>query len=440
MTRFAVIGDFMIDEYYQVLANRVSPEFPIPVMKSSNLVPFKTNPGGAGNVCRQIKNFYNDVKFFGILDESSKKVLQNFDINFFNYDFSFCRVPKKKRFYQNDFPLCRIDEEEDNYGLKELSNFQEKIFENLRSENADIIILSDYDKGLFNKLNVDINSFCKDSITIVDPKKGPLSKWKNCTLIKPNSKEAAAISGTNDWKKQCAHFKNETNAKYVVITQEGQGVVGLLNNEFFEYRPNEITEATSVIGAGDCFIASLASAMYERFDIKDCVVQAFKTASLYVKKKYCEPVSHLDLLGSKFVKEPSLLSNRNFSLAFTNGCFDILHLGHLECLKFAKSKADKLVVAVNSDKSVANQKKSHKMVNDFNYRSKMLESLEFVDYVVSFDEDTPYNVIKQINPDVLVKSSEYPNPIGSEIVNRIEIFPIIENISTSKIIEKIKNF
>ena len=75
MTRFAVIGDFMIDEYYQVLANRVSPEFPIPVMKSSKLVPFKTNPGGAGNVCRQIKNFYNDVKFFGILDECSKKVL-----------------------------------------------------------------------------------------------------------------------------------------------------------------------------------------------------------------------------------------------------------------------------------------------------------------------------------------------------------------------------
>ena len=194
-----------------------------------------------------------------------------------------------------------------------------------------------------------------------------------------------------------------------------------------------------MIGAGDCFISLFAIFCGCGVDYKKSAELAFKSSSMYVQRKYCNPISYLDLLESKLIKNPEVLQERNFTLAFTNGCFDIIHDGHLNCLKFAKSKAQKLVVALNSDLSVASLGKSHPLINNIESRINFMQSLEFVDYVVVFDESTPYEVINKIKPDVLVKSGEYKNPVGSDLVKRVEIFPVLENFSTTKIIEKIKN-
>jgi len=439
-----VVGDFIIDEYYFVEANKISPEFPIPIMLSTNNTPEKIFPGGAGNVCRQLSSLGLDVNYFGIVDDYSLKLINNSNFCFSGASYPLVRVPVKKRYYQKDFPLCRLDVENDNYNLfnSDLNLLQNKVCDNLINSKASLVVFSDYNKGLF--LDFDIKKYfdCLDKnvIKVVDPKYGPASKWKGCTVIKPNSKEAKLLSGEDDWKKQLEFFERETQAECVLITQEGDGVVGLVRGEFVEIRPENKTNPSCVIGAGDCFISIFSLCLLSGFSYFDSAKFAFKASSLYVQKKYCDPISFLDLAESKVIDMPELLSNRNFSLAFTNGCFDILHPGHIACLEFAKSKADKLVVGLNSDLSVIRQNKNHPLVNNLEARIKMLESLSFVDYVVVFDEDDPLNIMKKIKPDVLVKSSEYKNPIGSDFVKKVEFFPVIEDFSTSKIIKKIRNF
>lgn len=442
----AVIGDSIIDEYYYVNAEKVSPEFPIPILQSESSCPDKILPGGAANVCYQFLNFRNNIYYFSLVDRDVLNVLDDFD--FINNDGCcllpyFSSAPKKKRFYQDSFPLCRLDVETKNYSLSEdqIANLQNKIFNNLLcSKNLDVAIFSDYSKGLFYNYNAQdcFKSLGKNVIKIVDPKKGPVSKWKGCDIIKPNYKEALELSGETDWKKQVDYFKTNTGCDSVIITKSGDGVVGIIGEEYFELIPQNKTSAVSVIGAGDCFVSLLAICISSKISIRKSIEIAFEASSLFVKNKNNNPIHPLDLIHDKFI-DSNLLINRNFSLCFTNGCFDILHPGHIQVLKFAKSKADKLVVAINSDKSVLMQDKSHPLINNFDYRRKMIESLEFVDYVVEFDEKTPIEIIKNIRPDVLVKGDQYENPVGSEFVNKVELCPILENFSTSKIIEKIKN-
>lgn len=445
--KIAVLGDSIIDEYYSVVANRISPEFPIPVMASESITPFKVMPGGAANVCHQCKSFSPSVHFFGILNEYAHEVFKDkmhigSSVLANHLD---CKIPIKKRFYEGDFPLCRMDEESKRYNLKQQDFFD--LYSNILSKldsTFDVAIFSDYSKGFFEEL--DINSFFEkmpNALKVVDPKKGPLFKWKGCDIIKPNSKEAEIISGKKDWRAQAAYFSKETECDNVLITQGGEGVVGLIEGSYFEYRPEINVKANSVVGAGDCFISILSICASNGIPLEKCVEIAFKAGAKYVTNKYNTPVWPTDLIDSKVV-DADLLANRNFKLCFTNGCFDIIHSGHLNSLKFAKEKGDKLVVGINSDASVKDQNKDHPLINSIQQRIDVLEALEFVDFIVVFNEKTPLDLIKKIKPDVLVKSEEYKNPplyppVGSEFVNEVYFSPIIENFSTSNIIKNIKN-
>ena len=434
--KIAVFGDSIIDEYYQVSPNRVSPEFPIPVLKLEN-EEGRVRLGGASNVCEQFKNFNVETSLFSLINKRfislSNKI--NFDGSLFVEN-----VPIKKRFYNNLFPLCRIDVESDNYGFskKDLNNLQDNLFENINKDFFDVIVFSDYDKGVFSFRENIIKEIKNETITIVDPKKNPIEKWKNCSIIKPNYKEAKEISGFSNVKDQCQYFQNKTKAQAVVITKEAEGVYGTVMGNWFEYIPPKKTRAMSVIGAGDCFVAFLSMCMAHSIDIKQSVEICFKACSEYVSDNFNIPLYPYQISDSKNLN-PKFLANRNFKLSFTNGCFDILHSGHIELLKFAKSKGDKLVVALNSDESVKKQNKSHELINNFETRSKLISSLDFVDFVVCFEEKDPLNLIKQINPDFLVKGGDWPNPVGSDLVKEVFIFDLEKDYSTTKIIEKIKN-
>jgi D-beta-D-heptose 7-phosphate kinase/D-beta-D-heptose 1-phosphate adenosyltransferase len=442
----AVVGDCIIDQYFYVNAEKVSPEFPIPILQSKTEEPDHVLPGGAANVCYQFLYLNKNIDYFGIVDKSSLDVLQNYDFINTNYcayiSNLYSKVPIKKRYYQDVFPLCRLDIESKNYNLdqSQLNCLQSKLVENLKCKKFDVCIFSDYDKGVFNNFEISkyISALNADCIKIVDPKKGPISKWKGCNIIKPNYKEALEISGKTNCKEQAEYFVNQTGARAVLITKSSEGIFGLIDGEYFEFHPSKKSIVNSVIGAGDCFIAYFSFGISDGLSIRDSINLAYDAASKYVQNKHNQPINILDIINYKYVG-PELLSNRNFKLAFTNGCFDILHPGHIHSLEFAKSKADKLVVAINSDESVINLNKSHPLINNFETRKKVIESLECVDYVVKFDQNTPLEIIKIIKPDVLVKSEEYDNPVGADLISEVYKCSIMTDFSTTKIIEKIKN-
>lgn len=437
-SKIAVVGDSIVDEYYNVSANRVSPEFPIPVLKSSSIDPTSLVLGGASNVCYQFSNFNFDISLFSLINERLKYKTNQIGINTDGCIFS-KSVPVKKRYYSNGFPLCRIDVEGEGYNYEpdQLCKLQEKIFNNFFSSGPfDVVVFSDYHKGLFFDIKNIIKSIGEETITIVDPKKGPLDRWQGCTIIKPNYEEAKQISGHEDLQKQSEFFLKETKCQAVVITKEGEGVFANVMGNWFEYVPFSKKIARSVVGAGDCFIAFLAMCMAHSIDIKSAIELAFNACSVYVDNIHNSPLFPYQIEGSKFIC-PKSLKNRDFTLSFANGCFDILHPGHIELFKFAKSKADKLVVALNSDRSVFNQRKNHDLINDLEFRKTMISAIEFVDFVVVFEEDTPEQIIKQIKPDFLIKGSDYKDPIGSDLVEQVFIFDRLKDYSTTSLIEKI---
>jgi D-beta-D-heptose 7-phosphate kinase/D-beta-D-heptose 1-phosphate adenosyltransferase len=298
------------------------------------------------------------------------------------------------------------------------------------------VILSDYNKGFFSSEKNFIDLY-KDTITIVDPKSKNIKKWQNCTIFKPNKKEAFELSGLDDWKSQCEYFIEELNCEAVVITDSGNGIVGSYNGEFFEYRPPFNIKAESVIGAGDCFAAFLALALAHGFNPIDSAKIAYHAGLVYVQQKENKPIVLADLIFDKIVKPQDLIT-RDFSLSFTNGCFDILHTGHLETLKFAKNKADKLIVAVNTDHSIKLLKGENRPIVPLVHRMNVLANLSMVDYVIPFDDETPIGIMEIIKPECLIKGADYQDKdvIGKEIVNEVYFAPLIENYSSTSIINR----
>lgn len=438
--KIAVYGDSILDEYYNVKSNRISPEFPIPISLTSDENPIETLPGGAGNVVRQFINFTNiEVEFYSLLDAFAKQEYIKKGINVEKcIDLpNESKIPRKKRFYNGSFPLFRWDVEKNNFGISEIESYQEELNNRLMSSKAQVCIFSDYSKGVFSN---NIKYFFKKSI--IDPKNDPIEKWKNCDVFKPNRTEALNLSKQEDPKDQCLFFKRKINCNNVLITDSYKGFYGIdQNNNFFEYKSNKKETNASVIGGGDCFVSYLTLSLILGFDIYEASEISFDISYFYVTKNKNINLSYLDfycLLENKYV-DKDFLANRNFNLVFTNGCFDAgLTAGHIECLKFAKKQGDKLVVALNSDSSISRLKGNGRPILPLEERMKIISSLEFVDFVISFDEDTPLQIIKQIKPQLIVKGGDYNSEdvVGKEH-SKVVIFPKVDCLSTTEKIKKL---
>lgn len=456
----AVIGDAMVDEYYYVKVRKISPEFPIPVMHSDEEGPAYSLPGGAANVAYQFQHFNADVKLAAFVDQDARRVFEKAGLDLSRSLISSeLRIPRKRRFYSDDFPTYRWDVEQHQYGVKDIKKKCFQLYERQHECKPDVVIFSDYDKGVFTEyLHLLIGEV---PVTIVDPK-NHLDRWKGCTIFKPNSTEASRLvekigrkSDRSD--EQALALKEYLRCKSVVITRGGAGVVGAWNQPFklggkdmegqatFEYAPPKmISSPDSVIGAGDCFMAFLAMAVGCGLSIPQAAEVAFLAGSLYVQSKHNEPITPARLLSledpvaAKFVTIEDLHKAKG-SLVFTNGCFDILHSGHIQTLQFAKSKGDKLVVAVNSDESVSRLKPGRPIM-PLSERMRVVAALDCVDYVISFKEDTPREIIGKVKPDVLVKGGDYkPEEIvGAALVPQVYVAPLVEGISTTNILKKIK--
>lgn len=444
----AVVGDAMIDEYYYVKADRVSPEFPIPVMQSDTAKADHALPGGAANVAHQFKHYNVEAKLISMLDEDARVLIGSHGINvqhsLLPKDDRVQRVPRKKRVYSGNFPLCRWDIESKNYSMSDtdLHEFQQRLLAELESATFDVVIFSDYNKGIFHSDMNWIECVPENVVSIVDPKNGNLYRWRGCTIFKPNSKEAADLTGESDWHDQAKSLKRQLDCQSVVITQGGHGVAGIIGDQMFEYRPSHDIVARSVIGAGDCFVAFLAMTQARGIDLYDGLRLAFEAGAVYVQRVHNKPVSGNELIEHFDPIEAKLHSDsldRTKKVVFTNGCFDILHAGHLKTLRYAKSLGDRLIVGVNSDESVKRLKGDKRPYIPLEQRMKMLAALECVDNVIWFDEDTPYKLIESLKPDVLVKGSDYQKTeiVGSDLVSEVVTVELEPGLSTTGIADRI---
>lgn len=478
--RVCVVGDSLIDEYYAVKVNRVSPEFPIPVLLSEDDQPISVVPGGAANVCYQMKHWNADVYLISALSKSGEKTISAYN---YNCDYSVVmnngwKMPKKKRFYDGDFPLDRWDVETKNPAKLNTTEWSEarklmllRFKEMVKHVNPHIVILSDYGKGVFMNGSENISrliiDYCNENSipTMVDPKSTNVDLWKNCTIIKPNADWARSFldkyypdsASTSKWQLEMPLLKLETNCKEVVLTDSGSGVGVFEGDAPYYFNSPTLSKKRpiirSVIGAGDCFCAFFAMSRSLGFNTQESVSIAFNGSSAYIEDKHNNPVTPhqfqkwFDPIGAKrlsleeLVKVKSQMPKQTW--VWTNGCFDIIHIGHLKTFEEAKKLGDKVVVGVNTDESIKMLKGDDRPILPYNQREKMISHLQCVDFVVPIHEKKPGNVIRELMPDKIVKGGDYrvEDIDGCEIVGRhnVHLVDLEPDVSTSRIIEKAKN-
>lgn len=375
MTKVLVIGDVIVDKYIYGTSTRLSPEAPVPVV---NLLDVKTTLGGAGLVKENLRSLGVDVE---LLDLSNPRSV-------------------KTRVMCDGHYITRIDED---YHTKDSwESIKNKSF-----KKYDYVILSDYNKGVLDeskKIIDHLNSFgCK---VIVDPKRHA-SHYEGAWLVKPNFKEYREL-GFDNWRHN------------IITTNAGKDVIADIDGKTYTV-PVEKVEVNDVTGAGDCFLAGFVYALIQGYEIQKCIELAVRAST--------ESVKHV---GTYILTEKDLQKK----IVFTNGCFDVLHKGHLTLLKQARSLGDKLVVGLNSDSSVKRLKGKDRPFNNYDTRKEQLLLIPYVDDVIMFEEDTPYNLIKEIKPDLIVKGGDYTveEIVGHDLAP-VHIVPTVEGHSTSKILE-----
>lgn len=445
--KILVVGDFMVDHYIWCDCTRISPEAPVMVMKSQKE---DKRLGGAGNVYANLKSLGAEVFALGLVgdDESGRFLKENLNAKLLVEKDR--KTPLKSRVLSHSQQVLRLDDEND-FDTK----LEDEIIQEYKkiAKDYDAIVLSDYAKGVLtskvtkaliehaNTLNLPI---------LIDPKGSDFSKYQNATLLTPNKKEAIQALGVekiDNLKKALKKLKDDLNLAYSIITLSEEGIA--LFDEKLHIIPAKALEVYDVTGAGDSVIAMLAYALALKVDIVKACELANDAAAVVVAKVGSVSVSLEEIKNLKKAsfedkiksKEELVKLLQDQKVVFTNGCFDIMHYGHIKYLEKAKKLGDILVVGLNSDESVKRLKGNSRPINLEFQRACMLASMYFVDYVVIFNEDTPYELIEFLKPDVLVKGADYKDKevVGSNLVKKVELIDFEDGFSTTNIINRIAN-
>jgi len=463
--KILVIGDLMIDKYLWGDCNRISPEAPVQII---NVKKETKVLGGAGNVAHNLKTLDANVEVLSVIGgcEISKELKSLFaDINL-KTDYLIEQkdrvTSKKTRIISSHQQVIRYDIE----SQEDISSSSEeellKIYQTILDE-FDIVILSDYGKGVLTesitRQIIDIANL-KNIKVIVDPKGSDYSKYTSAYLLTPNKKEASeatgiAIQDEGSLKLALKILKDFCNLSISLITLSEDGIA-IFDNEFKSH-PTFAREVFDVTGAGDTVIASLGYALAAGKDIDSAIFFANLAAGVVVGKIGSATTSFEEIIryesslrisdcdeSIRSLEDISgvinSLKKTNKKIIFTNGCFDILHVGHVKYLEKAKKLGDILIVGINSDNSVKKLKGDKRPINNLYDRSCVLASLNSVDFVIPFDEETPIKLIKAIVPDILVKGGDYKGKqvVGEDIAKELVLIDFIEGKSTSKTILKIQ--
>ncbi len=463
--KILVIGDLMIDHYLWGSCERISPEAPVQVV---NVERESSVLGGAGNVINNLRALGAQVDVISVIggceiSEELKELLADIRVDTQYLITQKDRITSKKsRIIASQQQVVRYDRE----STDEISSESQKeilaAFSNIIAD-YDGVLLSDYGKGVLTKeLTNALISIANENNkkVLVDPKGLDYSKYKGAYLLTPNKKEASEATQVNikddaSLTQAITQLKTECDLDVSLITLSEQGVA--IYDDKLRTHPTVAREVFDVTGAGDTVLASLGFALACDYDIDDAVKFSNLAAGVVVGKigsatatlnEIIEYESSLNKSTSdehiKTLGEIATLSEelkaRGKKIIFTNGCFDILHAGHVRYLETAKSYGDVLILGLNSDRSVTALKGEGRPINIQMDRAYILAALEAVDYVVVFDEDTPYGLIKAAKPHVLVKGGDYEGKevIGQDIVDELKLVQFVDGKSTTRTIEKIQ--
>ncbi len=449
----------MLDNYLWGNCHRISPEAPVGIIDSQTE---SFSLGGCANVANNLSNIGCEISLFSVIgnDDDGLKVKKLFKKNNINSDGLLIdknrKTTKKSRIFAFHQNMLRIDKED----IFPINEKQENIiFKKISKiiKDIDIVILSDYNKGVLtynlSKKIIKLSNKHNKKV-LADPKENNYLKFKNSFLITPNKSEAEKITkqkinNKKDLLKVSKKIRKELKLDYAVITLSENGISYFKKSlKIIKAKSKEVFDVT---GAGDTVLASIALSLANDKSIKESILCANFMASKAISK-LGNYVMNKDDINSFFnknkinmsidLKELLTIKNnmQNKKTVFTNGCFDLLHIGHTRFLKKAKELGDVLIIGLNSDLSVKKLKGDDRPINAQNDRAELLLSLKYVDYVVIFDEDTPYNLIKKINPDILVKGGDYDikDIVGFNLVKKTKALNYIKDKSTSLIVSKIK--
>ncbi len=473
--KILVIGDIMLDRYVWGTVDRISPEAPVPVFQISRRSECL---GGAGNVATNIAYLGCAVSVFGICgNDSAGAAIQNLLVksgigNKLMIDKNRSSITKTRILSQGQ-QLLRMDEEniktiEDHVKIELLSKIDKEI------PHFDVIIISDYGKGMHQA-----GGFCQSIISrckrlnipvLIDPKGRSWDRYRGATCVTPNFSEFQMVADFHVEMDNLNIFsymkdildKFEFNHLLVTRGSKGMCLIDAQNN--IHNIESTAQEVFDVSGAGDTVIATLAMGIALKLPFQDATELANIAAGIVVGKLGTQPITKQELEKSTQIANQSkinhLLSHKNTTfdaaknqinlwkskaekIIFTNGCFDILHPGHIHLLKEASSLGKRLIVGLNSDNSVKRLKGKTRPVLSEIDRSSVLSALECVDLVIIFKEDTPVKLIEKIKPDVLVKGTDYTisEIVGGDYVKsyggELHLVPVLPGYSTSDIINKI---
>ncbi len=456
-----VFGDIILDRYISGNVDRVSPEAPVPILKPSKE---DIRLGGAANVAVNLSSLGSKVTLIGVTgrDDSSDQVKDLLQKNKIRNAISKSVNPtiSKLRILAGQQQLIRIDSEEEFTEAdwkSSLSNYRKHV----RLEKNQILIISDYEKGTLKNIPLIIKEAKKlNKIILVDPKGNNFSKYKFANIITPNFDEfvrvVGKIKGEADVTSKGKELINSLKLNALLITRGSEGMTLLEKKKGKIVRddfPTEAKDVFDVSGAGDTVIASIAAGLAGGYSLSESIKLANIAAGIVVGKSGTATVSkaeitpffnkvetYMSLEEAKYFAES--LRQKEQKIIFTNGCFDILHAGHVEYLEAAKDLGDKLIVGINSDKSVKNLKGKNRPFNKLEHRAKVLASLRCVDAVVVFGDKTPIKLISAVKPDILVKGGDYKinDIVGYEEViksgGEVVTIPLVKGLSTTKIIQK----
>tara|TARA_Y100001970_G_scaffold267935_1_gene358543 strand:+ start:2349 stop:3809 length:1461 start_codon:yes stop_codon:yes gene_type:complete len=466
------IGDVMLDRFVYGLVERTSPEAPVPVL---NINEEKKMLGGAGNVAHNIVSLGAKVTLVSVVGddlvgrELTTMVGQEKLIEPYLLVESGRKSTQKTRFVAGNQQLLRADNET-------IHQISESVSENLLRiahdliPDSDVLVISDYAKGLINQEVSEslINAANLANIKIiVDPKGPDFKKYKNCQIITPNRHE---LSIATDLKTDSSteiidaarKLMESFDIDHTLVTRSAEGISLISRNGCVEHLPADAREVYDVSGAGDTVVASLSAALGAGIDLKESAALANAAAGVAVGKTGTATTYTSDLLHAlrsqdlnnteaKVVthgtaqKSLDIWRMNDEIIGFTNGCFDLLHPGHISLLRQAKANCDRLIVGLNSDTSVKRLKGEDRPIQGEDARAQVLASLEIVDLVIIFAEDTPISLLKEILPDILVKGSDYTldEVIGKDIVlqngGKIFLADIEPGHSTSETINRIRD-
>jgi len=469
-TRILVAGDFMLDRYAYGNAERLSPDAPVPVLAIERT---ESMPGGSANVCLDLAALRCDVVALGLIgdDEPGQALPQGLAAAGVDTR-GLVTAPERPTTVKHNLvglaqhrhpqKMFRLDTEDkspiDPALAQDLLQQADALL-----ENTDVLCLEDYNKGLLTE------PLCQGLIALAQQKNIPVlvdpaaikdyTKYRGATCITPNRTEAQLATGLSDPEAMARTLKTDLGLSHVVLTLDKSGALLLDEHDAFHRVPTVARSVYDVTGAGDMVLAMLAAARANGIGWFDAVALANVAAGLEVEKSGVVPIpldeillallrQHHDQLGKVRQLEqllPELDAHRQqgAKVVFTNGCFDILHAGHVAYLRQAAAHGDLLIVGLNSDNSIRSIKGPERPVNQQEDRLLVLSELQSIDYLVVFDDDTPLSLIEAIKPDVLAKGADYTREtvVGHEIVEahggHVALIDLVEGRSTTNIIRKI---